>query len=172
MSLRPRFLSLAAVALAAALGFAAAPYAADMIQTPDAMPDWVARRPADIYAPQRVVYHLKDGGGLFNRHYKGVLKVAENHVAALAPGKVDLRVVMQGDGVDLLAWARRDEAARRAVDALKAKGVRFEVCRNTLLQRRINPDVRLHGVAREDVVTTAVGEIGALEQKGYVYIKL
>ena len=46
------------------------------------------------------------------------------------------------------------------------------MCRNTLLQRRINPDARLHGVAREDVVTTAVGEIGALKQQGYVYIKL
>jgi intracellular sulfur oxidation DsrE/DsrF family protein len=79
---------------------------------------------------------------------------------------------MQGDGVDLPAWARQDEAARRAADALKARGVRFEVCRNTLLQRRINPDARLHGVGKEDVVTTAVGEISALEQKGYVYIKL
>jgi hypothetical protein len=52
------------------------------------MPDWVTQRPADSYAPQRVVYHLKVGGGLFNRHYKGVLRVAENHVAALGPGKV------------------------------------------------------------------------------------
>lgn len=158
--------------LAAAIGFAAAPYAAGLLAPQRPLPEWLTTRAVDDYTPQRVVYHVKDGGGLFNRHFKNVLKVADNHVSALAPGHLDLRIVMQGDGVDLLAWARGDAAGRQAVDALKARGVRFEVCRNTLLQRRINPDTQLYGVARTDVVGAAVGEIGALEQKGYVYIKL
>lgn len=159
------------VLLAAFAGFAAAPYAAGLATSPPPPPAWVMAQEREPYASQKVVYHVNEGGGLFNRRFKHLLQVAENHVRAVGPGRLDLRIVLQGDGVDLLSWAREDETARRAVDALRGNGVRFEVCRNTLIQRRIDPDARLYRVARADVVTAAVGEIGALEQKGYVYIR-
>jgi hypothetical protein len=159
------------ILLAGLGGFAAAPYAARLYPAHAAVPAWVMERTAEPYAAQRVVYHIQEGGGLFNRNFKHLLQIAENHAAAVAPGKLDLRIVMQGDGVDLLSWARSDEAAQRKIDALKARGVRFNVCRNTLIQRGIDPDTQLYGVARADLVTAAVGEIGALEQTGFVYIK-
>lgn len=159
------------ILLAAAAGFAAAPYAMRLASVSAPPPDWVMAQDREPYAPQKVIYHVDEGGGFFNRRFKRLLQVADNHVRAVGPGRIDLRIVLQGDGVDLLAWAREDEDARRAVDALRAKGVRFEICRNTLIQRRIDPDARLHKVARADVVTAAVGEIGALEQKGFVYIR-
>lgn len=161
----------AAIAFAALAGFAAAPYAARLYPAHAAVPTWVMERTAEPYAAQRVVYHIQEGGGLFNRRFKHLLQIAENHAAAVASGKLDLRIVLQGDGVDLLSWARSDETAQRKIDALKAKGVRFNVCRNTLIQRGVDPDTQLYGVARSDLVTAAVGEIGSLEHAGFVYIK-
>jgi len=170
----------ALLAAAAATGFFAAPQVAPRLEpyiarltgaTADALPSWVAEDVSIPYDAQRVIYHVNQGGGLLNRNFKHILQVAENHAAAVSPGHLDLRIVLQGDGVDLLAWARGDAAISRRVDALKARGVHFEVCRNTLLARRINPDARLYGVAHSDVVPAAVGEVAALEQAGYVYIK-
>ena len=50
-------------------------------------------------------------------------------------------------------------------------GVKFLVCRNTLMARGIDPDRELYDVAKEDVIRTAVGEIAQLEQRGFQYIK-
>ena len=166
----------ALLAAAAATGVFAAPQIEPYVArvagaSADVLPSWVAEPSTMPYDAQRVIYHVNQGGGLLNRNFKHVLQVAENHAAAVSPGQLDLRVVLQGDGVDLLAWARKDAAIAARVDALKAKGVHFEVCRNTLVSRRINPDARLHGVAREDVVASSVGEVAALDQAGYVDIK-
>ena len=78
---------------------------------------------------------------------------------------------MQGEGVDFLSWARSNFDARNKIDELKLQGVKFLVCRNTLIARGIDPDRELYDVAREDVIRTAVGEIAQLEQKGFQYIK-
>jgi intracellular sulfur oxidation DsrE/DsrF family protein len=132
---------------------------------------WVRQMEFAAYGRQQVIYHVDEGAGFFNGRFRHVLQVAQNHVNAVGADKLDLRIVMQSEGVDLLAWAKKDPTARAQVDALKAQGVKFEICRNTLIKRRIDPDRELYDVKRGDVIRTAVGEIAALEQQGFQYIK-
>lgn len=132
---------------------------------------WVEALELKDYERQQVIYHVDEGAGLFNGRFRHVLQVAQNHVNAVGADKLDLRIIMQSEGVDLLAWARNDETARKQVDRLKAQGVKFEVCRNTLIKRGIDPDTELYDVKRADVIRAAVGEIAALEQQGFQYIK-
>ncbi len=132
---------------------------------------WVEALELTTYGRQQVIYHVDEGAGLFNGRFRHVLQVAQNHVNAVGTDKLDLRIIMQSEGVDLLAWAKNDEAGRTQVDRLKAQGVRFEVCRNTLVNRGIDPDKELYDVKRADVIRAAVGEIAALEQQGFQYIK-
>ena len=132
---------------------------------------WVEAMELKSYGRQQVIYHVEEGAGLFNGRFRHVLQVAQNHVSAVGAENLDLRIVMQSEGVDLLAWAKNDEAARKQIDKLKAQGVKFEVCRNTLIKRGIDPDTELYDVKRADVIRAAVGEIAALEQQGFQYIK-
>ncbi|MCB1540960.1 MAG: DsrE family protein, partial [Rhodoblastus sp.] len=106
-----------------------------------------------------------------NGHFRHILQIAQNHVDAVGADKLDLRIILQGDGVDFLLWARDNFDARQKIDNLKLEGVKFLVCRNTLLARGIDPDRELYDVQKEDVIRTAVGEIAQLEQKGFQYIK-
>ena len=133
--------------------------------------DWVKAMKVEEYGRQQVIYHIDQRAGLLSGHYRHVLQVAQNHVDAVGADKLDLRIVMQGEGVDFLSWARDNFDARHKIDELKLLGVKFLVCRNTLLARGINPDRELYDVAHEDVIRTAVGEIAQLEQKGFQYIK-
>jgi uncharacterized protein len=132
---------------------------------------WVREMKVASYAPQRVIYHLDQSAGLLNGHYRHVLQVAQNHVDAVGADKLDLRIIMQSEGVDLLSWAKGNAAAQAAIDRLKKQGVKFQVCRNTLIMRGIDPDTQLYDVKREDIVRAAVGEIAALESQGFQYIK-
>lgn len=124
-----------------------------------------------IYAPQRVVYHLNEDGGFFDRRSSGRLGVLANHLAALGPGRLDGRVVLQGDGVLLLEHATRNSDLRDRLDDLRSRGIRFLVCRNSLVDRGIGPS-DLYGVGPADIVPAAVAEISALEAAGFVYLRL
>ncbi|MDB5571072.1 MAG: hypothetical protein JWN93_2255 [Hyphomicrobiales bacterium] len=123
------------------------------------------------YAPQKVAYHLDVNGGWFGAKHWQRLKVLDNHVQAVSPGGLDLRVVLQGDGLDLLLAARKDPALAASIDNLKKSGVRFLVCSNTLTGRKIDPELDLHGVAREDLVGAGVAELSRLQATGFVYLK-
>jgi intracellular sulfur oxidation DsrE/DsrF family protein len=123
------------------------------------------------YAPQKVVYHVNAGGGLFDGNYRNLLGALKNHLAAVGPGRAELRVVLQGDGLGLLADAAGDASLREPIDALRAAGVRFEVCRNSMVSRGIGPE-RLYGVTSQDIVQAAVAEIAALEALGFVYMRI
>jgi intracellular sulfur oxidation DsrE/DsrF family protein len=104
--------------------------------------------------------------------YEELTSALENHVRAVGADNLKLMVVLQGNGADFLARAKAKPAFARRVDALKEKGVRFLICRNTLIGRAIDPFTDLYGVAREDVVRSAVAELAALQQEGYVYLHL
>ena len=132
---------------------------------------WVRDMKTDGYGPQRVIYHIDEGAGLFNGRFKHVLQVAQNHVNAVGADRLDLRIILQSEGVDLLSWAKGDKNAQDKIASLKAQGVKFEVCRNTLISRGIDPDRELYDVKRTDIVRAAVGEIAALESQGFQYIK-
>lgn len=126
--------------------------------------------PALAYVPQKVVYHLNEDGGFFGRSFKKLVQVANNHVDAVGAGRLDLRIVLQGDGVNLLTDARSNAELAGKIDSLKAKGVKFLVCGNTLRLRKIETS-RLHGVSNADIVRAGVAEVSSLQQQGFVYVK-
>ncbi len=123
------------------------------------------------YAQQKVVYHVTETDGLTRRGYTlHVLQAAQNHVNAVGQDKLDLRIVLQGDGLDLLREAKSDPAFSKRVDTLKAEGVKFLVCRNTLVGRNLDPS-ELYDVKTSDIVGAAVAEVAALQAQGFVYLK-
>jgi intracellular sulfur oxidation DsrE/DsrF family protein len=123
------------------------------------------------YSQQKVVYHVTETDGLTHRGYTlHVLQAAQNHVDAVGKDKLDLRIVLQGDGLDVLKEAKTDPKFSERVDHLKSEGVRFLVCRNTLVGR--NLDIAdLYGVNAGDVVGAAVAEVASLQAQGFVYLK-
>lgn len=123
------------------------------------------------YATQKAVYHVTEGSGLIGHgRYRNLLQIARNHLQAVGVGRLDLRVVLQGDGVELLELAKSDSDLAVRIDALKRDGVRFLICRNTIMGRDLDP-AELYGVTAEDIVPAGIAEATSLVQQGYVYLK-
>jgi intracellular sulfur oxidation DsrE/DsrF family protein len=165
LSLRGTLLAL--VLLAAAGGLAATTLAGRAVGSPSPA---VAALHFEPYEAQKVVYHVAEGEGLFERKWKNLLHVARNHVEAVAFGELDLAIILQGGGVDLLKAAAKDRVLASEIDRLKAAGVRFVVCRNTLVLKGIDP-AKLHGVTRADIVSSAVAEAVRLAGQGYTVLR-
>lgn len=117
---------------------------------------------------QKVVYHInyKDEATL-----KAAMGNIQNHITAVGQGNVDIKVVLHGDGVELLRVAKSDRAIQDKIMNLKGQDVGFEVCNNTLRGRKIDYKNDLWDVNAEDIVPSGVAELAYLQQKGYVYIK-
>ena len=123
---------------------------------------------APYYVFQRVVYQ-NDGGLPDNHAYFGrILHNIAAHIAA-TDGKVEIRVVNFSVGVTLFQLARTDADLRAQIDALRAKGVKFLICRNTLNGMGLKIE-DLYAVKPEDVVPSGVAEIARLQGQGFVYI--
>ena len=73
------------------------------------------------------------------------------------------------DGVILFQMAKTDPTLAKQIDDLKAQGVKFLICRSTLLERKI-PREDLYGVAAEDLVPSGIAEVARLQGLGFVYI--
>lgn len=125
----------------------------------------------DRYSNQKVVYHVNIKGGDKDGAYRMVLRNVQNHVEAVGRDKVNVKVVMHGDGVDLLKHAITNQSLQMDVTNLKTQNVQFLVCANTLEGRNIDPDKDLFEVAPEDIVPSGVAELSHLQQQGYTYIK-
>jgi uncharacterized protein len=136
--------------------------------TQDSTPTAFTQPPG--YVSQKVVYHLNEGGGFFGRGFKKVIQVANNHIEAVGADKLDLRIVIQGDGIDMLTDAKGDIDLASRIDKLKAKGVKILVCGNTLRQRKIEMS-HLYNISDNDIVRAGVAEVSSLQQQGFVYIK-
>jgi uncharacterized protein len=90
------------------------------------------------YSDQKVVYH-NDGGAPDNpKYFRKLLRNARNHVNALGKEHIELRVVDHGDGIVMLQVATSDKELADQIDGLRADGVVFLVCRNTLSERKID----------------------------------
>ena len=124
------------------------------------------------YEPQKVVYHVDYDAGWRGHNYYNLVSVLENHVKAVGADRLHLVVMLQGSGTDFLALAKAKPALAQKIDALKSRGVRFLICKNSLISRGIDPFTELYGVGKDDVVTAAVAELVALQQEGYVYLHL
>jgi intracellular sulfur oxidation DsrE/DsrF family protein len=124
-----------------------------------------------LYEPQKVVYHVHTGGGLFGSHNRDLISIMNNHLRAVGEGFLDLRLVLQGNGIDILQQAMKDERLAEAISDLRRKGVRFLICYNTLVGHGIDYEKDLYGVKKEDIVSAGVAEVARLEAQGFVYLK-
>ena len=127
--------------------------------------------PAGYYQDQKVVYH-NDGGGLDNAAYfKRMLNSIKNHIEAVGKDHIEIRVVDHSAGVDLFQIAQTDKLLAGQIDYLRAQGVRFLICANTLKERQIDWHT-LYGVKEDDIVPSGVAELARLQGMGFVYIHL
>ncbi|SEC42069.1 Intracellular sulfur oxidation protein, DsrE/DsrF family [Rhizobiales bacterium GAS191] len=163
---------LAAVVAAAGLVTYSATYALARHPDPAAIEGELAGLGRSVYQPQKVVYHVDYEAGWRGHNYYNLVGVLENHEKALGADRLQLVVVLQGSGTDFLALAKAKPALAKKIDALKSQGVRFLICKNSLINRGIDPFTELYGVAKEDIVAAAVAELVALQQEGYVYLHL
>ena len=125
----------------------------------------------DRYGKQKVVYHLNYAGGENDRAYLVALRNMRNHLSAVGVKNLDAKIVMHGDGVNMLKAAKTNDQLKGAVVALKADNVEFLVCKNTLTDRKIDAEKDLFEVFEQDIVPSGVAELSYLQQKGYTYVK-
>ena len=123
---------------------------------------------------QKVVYHVN---GDDPKALKATLGNIQNHINAVCQkgdncaDKLDLRVVMHGNGLELLKLAKDDQGFKDKIDNLKMQGTSFKVCANTLKGRNIDPDKDLYDVKKSDIVPSGVAELAILQQQGFAYVK-
>jgi len=117
---------------------------------------------------QKVVYHINYND---EKQLNAALGNVKNHINAIGKDNIDVKVVMHGNGVDLLKTANTDLDMQQKVIGLKKDGVAFEVCGNTLKGKKINYKNDLFDVSEKDIVPSGVAELATLQQQGYVYIK-
>lgn len=117
---------------------------------------------------QKVVYHINYND---ESQLKAALGNVQNHITAVGKDKIEVKVVMHGNGVDLLKTANTNLDMQQKVVNLKSQGAAFEVCNNTLKNKNISYKNDLFDVSEKDIVPSGVAEIARLQQQGYVYIK-
>lgn len=119
---------------------------------------------APVVIQEKVVYHVNDSANA-----RVAMNNVNNHLNATPGAKIV--VVTHGKGIDFLLNDAKDDKGEFAsvVSGLKAKGVDFRVCNNTLVGRKIDPaTVNLEA----SIVPSGVAEIGRLQSKeGYAYLK-
>ena len=127
---------------------------------------------------QKVIYHINGGEA---QHQAAAMGNIRNHINALGAENLDIKVVMHGDGLSLVLLpehqgktkmksANADQNMQARIDGLKADGVQFQVCANTLKGRDIPKDA-LYSVAEQDIIPSGVAQLSILQVQGYTYIK-
>lgn len=116
-------------------------------------------------AEEKVVYHVND-----SENATAAMRNVKNHMNAAPDAKIV--IVTHSKGIDFLLQGAADKNGNTyepTVQALKAKGVDFRVCNNTLVSRKIDPKTVL---PEASIVPSGVAEIGRMQSKeGYVYLK-
>lgn len=125
----------------------------------------------DRYASQKVVYHINYTGGEGDRAYLGAMGNIQNHINAVGAENMEIKVVLHGDGVGLLASAKTNAALQSRVLNLRGQNAQFTVCNNTLVGRDISYEDDLFEVFEDDIVPSGVAELSHLQMQGYTYIK-
>jgi intracellular sulfur oxidation DsrE/DsrF family protein len=121
---------------------------------------------AVAHAQTKVVYHLNEGLAQAARAMGNI----RNHLAADPNAKIT--VVTHGPGIDFLlegAMTPSGQPFAGTIGDLASKGVKFDVCNNTLETRKI-PKEKV--VMEASVVPSGVAEVANLQAKsGFVYIR-
>jgi hypothetical protein len=116
--------------------------------------------------PDKVVYHVNDAGV----QAVGALRNIGNHLEVNPKAKIV--VVTHALGVDFLFKEARDKNGNPynvAVEELKERGVKFDVCDITLRNRKLSRD---KFIPEATFVPSGVAEITRLQQReGYAYLR-
>jgi intracellular sulfur oxidation DsrE/DsrF family protein len=123
------------------------------------------------YGKQKVVYHINYNGSEDDKLYRGAMRNIQNHINAVGAENLDIKVVVHGNGVNLLKSAVDDQQLQSQVVNLKIQNVSFQVCNNTLVGRKIDYENELFEVFDDMIVPSGVAELSHLQQQGYTYIK-
>lgn len=114
---------------------------------------------------EKVVYHIND-----RANASAALRNIKNHLDASPEARIV--VVTHSQGIDFLLKDAQDDKGnlyQPMVEGLKARGVDFRVCNNTLTARKIDPE---RVIAEASIVPSGVAEIGKLQaREGFVYLK-
>ncbi len=118
-------------------------------------------------AQDKVVYHIDQTA---TQGLKGLRNI-RNHLDTAPDAKIV--VVTHAEGVDMLMEGAKDEKSKAEyaplVSALKARGVRFEICEITLKNRNLKKE---QFVLDADYTASGVVRIAQLQaREHYAYIK-
>ena len=118
-------------------------------------------------AQDKVIYHIDQAS---TQGLKGLRNI-RNHLDTAPDTKII--VVTHAEGVDMLIEGAKDEKSKTEyaplVSALKARGVRFEICEITLKNRNLKKD---QFVLDADYTPSGVVRIAQLQSREhYAYIK-
>lgn len=115
--------------------------------------------------PEKVIYHVND-----STLARLALNNIKNHLKANP--QAHIVTVTHGKGVDFLLEGASDKNGNPydiTIQELKAKGVEFDVCNNTLVGRQIDATTVL---PEAKIVPSGVAEISKLQSlQGYAYLK-
>jgi uncharacterized protein len=117
------------------------------------------------WAQDRVVYHIDDAAA---QALKGLRNI-RNHLDV--DPQAQITVVTHANGVDFLMEGAKDRNGGEyagPVSALKARGVKFEVCEITLKNRDLKKDQFLQ---EAEFTPSGVVRIAKLQRAGAAYIK-
>lgn len=120
---------------------------------------------AGAFAQDTVVYHFDDAEV---QALKGLRNI-RNHLDSDPGAKIT--VVAHAQGIDFLMEGAKDRNGSPyagPVSALKARGVKFEVCEITLKNRNLQ---REQFIEEADFTPSGVVRIAKLQKQGYAYIK-
>ncbi|MGC8854463.1 MAG: DsrE family protein [Halothiobacillaceae bacterium] len=119
---------------------------------------------------EKVVYHVNDSANA-SANASAALRNIKNHLNTSPAARIV--VVTHGQGIDFLLKDAQDDKGnpyQAIVEGLKARGVDFRVCNNTLTARKIDPE---RVIAKASIVPSGVAEIGKLQaREGFVYLKM
>ena len=125
----------------------------------------------DRYGKQKVVYHINYNGGEDDKAYRAAMRNIQNHINAVGKDNIEIKVVLHGNGVNLLKDAVNNQKVQQDVLSLRSQQVKFQVCNNTLKGRKLSYENDLFEVFKDDIVPSGVAELSRLQQMGYTYIK-
>ncbi len=115
---------------------------------------------------QKVVYHVNDINKAF-----GALRNVKNHLNAVGDKNIKIIVVTHSSGAFALvdgSQDRRGHSFESTVQTLANRGVKFEICANTIRGKKIDKKkINLNA----KITPSGVARVIDLQQQGYLYVK-
>lgn len=119
----------------------------------------------EAFGKQKVAYQMNTGD---DQEQLQIIKYINNHMQIVGKENMEMHLVVFGAGMSLLQ--SNDEKLNKAIDGIRASGVKIAVCNNTLRNKNIDWKT-LYGVKESDIVPGGVAELAYLQHKGFAYIK-